>query len=559
MSDWFKNATLVGGSPTQPASKGAAAMSTRAMPTRAAAGQPAAAPAAAGPGDAELTHVAPGLGYNSFTGSKCGYPMEDAPLETIPANATGQKVTYDITSITSASELRAKIGVSAEASFSGFGVDASARAQWSREQATSTFSSYLLVRISVRNASLRLSEFRLNANALALVAKPDFIKEFYRRYGDSFISDYITGGEFLGLYEFQARSAKDRQDVAATVQGAGAMWKASGDFASTIEQLDVSADIRLSVFIEGGQSALPAFSPEKVLEFAQQFPNAVNPVSGFPVLYDTDITDYYKVEGFPASVDLPFAANHRLLDQLAKEMDRVRAGRSSLNFIRDNRGEFKEKTINEKHLRDTLQDAENTINGLAQTLADNAWQPGASIDLTAVRGKLDELVDALPEAKPAQVVVPRQLRTTQPGKGFYVIGNPHTGRILDIPGNHKSAGAYLQIWDRWDGENQLWRFEKLPDGSYIIKSAWNNLVVDVSGKSWSDGADIITWDSNDGSNQKWRLDAQPDGTVIIRSCMSDKVLDIKGGGAGNGAKVHQWTQHGNWNQIFFIEEVLALK
>ena len=97
MSDWFKNATLVGGSPTQPASKGAAAMSTRAMPTRAAAGQPAAAPAAAGPGDAELTHVAPGLGYNSFTGSKCGYPMEDAPLETIPANATGQKVTYDIT------------------------------------------------------------------------------------------------------------------------------------------------------------------------------------------------------------------------------------------------------------------------------------------------------------------------------------------------------------------------------------------------------------------------------------------------------------------------------
>ena len=47
--------------------------------------------------------------------------------------------------------------------------------------------------------------------------------------------------------------------------------------------------------------------------------------------------------------------------------------------------------------------------------------------------------------------------------------------------------------------------------------------------------------------------------MIIRSCMSDKVLDIKGGGAGNGAKVHQWTQHGNWNQIFFIEEVLALK
>ena len=66
------------------------------------------------------------------------------------------------------------------------------------------------------------------------------------------------------------------------------------------------------------------------------------------------------------------------------------------------------------------------------------------------------------------------------------------------------------------------------------------------------------WDRHDNPNQLWRFEKQGDASYIIRSVLSDLVLDIERYGKENGSRLHLWTQHGDWNQRFFLEEVVHL-
>jgi hypothetical protein len=558
MAGWYTKATLVGDSAIQPLRTGAVMATNGTMPELSSIAQQVIGRFASP--DSPIVHEAPGQGYDSFTGRRCDYPLQPAPLGNVPASTTGQQVVYAIRSIASATELRQKIGVPAESSFPGFGVNASAKAKWSRGQATSGFSPYLLVKITVRNSKLRLGDFRLNADAMSLVWSPDFLKQFFRRYGDCFISDYVTGGEFLALYEFQTGSARERQEVSAKVAGISGIWSGNGEFARNMDALDVSADVRLSVFIDGGQEALPAFEPDGVLDFARKFPKAVDPITGSPVLYDTETTSYYKAIGFPASIDLPFAANHRILEDLARAMDRVRAYRSAVNYIRASRSSFKDKAMDEMQIHVRLQKVESKITNLALALAERAWQMRPDVDIEGVRWELDDIAAMLPDEKAPETAVLTSNPVTRPRKNaFYVIRSSYTAQVFDVPRRQNDRGARLQMWDRHEHENQLWRFEEQHDGSYVIRSVLNNLVLDVGGKARYDGAQLITWNDNEGSHQRWRLSVQPDNSIIIRCVMNNKVIDIERYGTQNGVKLQLWTEHGKWNQRFILEEVQANK
>jgi hypothetical protein len=494
-------------------------------------------------------------GYDSFAGRECGYALEPAPLLVLPASATGQQVDYKIELVSSARDLRRKINVSAEAAFSGFGFDATGRADWAREQAINEFSTYLLLKVIVRNANLRLADFRLNGEAQRLTSEPNWLEPFYRRYGDHFISEYVTGGEFVGLYTFHTRTASEREDLSTKISAAGKMISGSASFGSALSSVDAKTGATLSVLINGGRGkALPQFTPENMLEFVRTFPQMVDPADGFPVRYDSRKLPYDKAIGFPTSVQLPFAENHIVLEELVTEMDRVHACRSVLIRIREHRAAFEAKpAVDETKVGAELDRIEHMINGWVRTVCRDAWKTGdwvqdAGIDLARLRGDISSIAAALPK--------PKLTRVMKPGTGSYAIQARVGGRVLDVPGARRERGARLHLWDQHNKENQLWRFDKQRDGSYVIRSLLSkDLVLDVSGRAGHDGAELITWDDNGGNNQRWRLEAQDDGSLIIRSEMNGKVLDVEGPNKKSGAKLQLWTEDGRRNQRFFLEDV----
>lgn len=348
----------------------------------------------AGAMEAEAQLVA-GRGENSFSGELRGYPLEPAELVSIPAHG-GQSVTYSMQMIESAQKLREAIGVSVAAAFSGFGVKASGKAAWARQQTTNDYSVYLLVAVKVSNSTLTLSRFRLNAEALALVQSPvDPMAGFFLKYGDRFVSEYITGGEFYALFEFHTHSASHRESMATSVSASGGLWKASSDFERQISQVQVNAESSLSVFINGGETLLREFRAADLVDFAREFPLAVHPVRGAPVLYETRSIDYNAAAGFPPR-QLPFAANRMALEELGGALDRVRAYRCAIDYIGQHRAQFDGVPKDLAQLATPMKALEKKIELKAMSIVESAAKD-ATLDIDAIVAEVDGVEARLPK------------------------------------------------------------------------------------------------------------------------------------------------------------------
>jgi hypothetical protein len=309
--------------------------------------------------------------------------------------------------IESAQTLREAIGVSASAAFSGFGVKASGKAAWARQQTSNDYSVYLLIAVKVSNSTLTLSRFKLNQEALALANAADNPMEgFFLKYGDRFVSEYVTGGEFYALFEFHTHSASHRESVATSVRASGGLWKASADFEREITAVQVNAESSLSVFINGGETLLPEFRAADLISFAREFPRAVHPVQGAPVLYETKSIDFNAAAGFPPR-RLPFAANRMALDELAGALDRVRAYHCAIDYIGQHRAQFQPLPQDLAALGRPLKVLEKKIELAAISIVENAVKDAAP-DLGAIVAE----VDAAEAGLPRQVAdVPLQARS----------------------------------------------------------------------------------------------------------------------------------------------------
>lgn len=335
-----------------------------------------------------------GRGYDSFTSELRGYALKDTEIiEEVPQG--GQLKTYSMRSITSARELRESMGVAAAAAFSFLNVGVSTKAEWARSRDVSAHSVYLLIRVTVENVKQTLRRFELGDDARALVAERPFDpKAFHRRCGDRFVSEHLTGGEFFALYEFRTRSSEERNRVKVEVAAAGGTWDASGGFEHAMKNLQVDTESTVRGYINGGKGHLPEFEPAKLLEFAREFPEAVDKA---PVLYDTGTTDYYVAQGFPGDVDLPYPSNRRAFVDLALVRDRVRMYESAVDYVRRNPEQFKDADQWDPAavVRDLRRLGER-IEGAATELVEAPFVEHRS-PLAQLRDEADEVERKLPE------------------------------------------------------------------------------------------------------------------------------------------------------------------
>lgn len=240
-----------------------------------------------------------GFGCNTFSGEIRARALvaEDALLD--QGAIQGQEKRFYLDLIKSKHELHDKMEVSASASYSGL-FSVSAKSQFVHDQSLNQESVYLLVRVLVANSRTRFSDYRPTESVLKFVTADSVDwNQFVSRYGDEFIDQLVTGGEFYALYEFHTSSIQQKNALEAQLRGKGWGFSAEAEFKQSLREIDTNVQVTCKLYIRGGKDRLPEITDDKIIDAALNFPQAVSPDSGGAVIYQAITQDYNIIDGFP--------------------------------------------------------------------------------------------------------------------------------------------------------------------------------------------------------------------------------------------------------------------
>ena len=112
--------------------------------------------------------------------------------------------------------------------------------------------------------------------------------------------------------------------------------------------------------------------------------------------------------------------------------------------------------------------------------------------------------------------------------------------------------GYVEVAEVADTATQLWRFEKLSDGSYYIVSRYNGKVLDVEAGGYNDGTRVQVYDGSYQYNQKWIVYYENGHHIIVPQYTRAKCLDVDNGSSQPGTKVQVWTANETVSQQFYV-------
>lgn len=342
-----------------------------------------------------------GFGCNTFSGDiRSRALVADDPFID-PGIVQGQEKEFYLDLIKSKHELNEKMEISASASYSGL-FSMSAKSKFVKEQKLNRESVYLLVKVLVTNSRSQLKEYRPTGKfAEFLAAKPIDWHTFISKYGDQFIDQVVTGGEFYALYEFHAESVEDRNALEVQLEGGGWGFKAEGEFKKALDKIDTEVNITCRLYIRGGSKRLPDIKEDKIIDAALDFPVDVNPETGAPVVYKAVTKDYFVVDdfpGFPGKVQEKLDRSRdfckRIKLQLAYSEDLITtlSGQDDLDpvtkkTLEDNRERLAERLENIAQNPLTIHDDPAPLLGLIDAIrAEKIWRkvPGPVLARIAV-------------------------------------------------------------------------------------------------------------------------------------------------------------------------------
>ena len=233
------------------------------------------------------------MGFNSQSGLAVGTPLEGFSVQPNP-NATGMEVSASITIVNSHEELLENLGMSFEAQgrygfFSG-----SAKAKFSENSNFNSTSTFLVARCVVENPMLRGKNFKVTADAKALLDAQRF-EEFGQAFGDSFVRGLQTGGEFYSVIRITSVAVGKQVELAATLQAEANGLVASGSFSAAFSQANSSTTTRseftATMFQKAGSGAqiAPTVEISEVINRFKTFPQIARDSAA---AYETEVATY---------------------------------------------------------------------------------------------------------------------------------------------------------------------------------------------------------------------------------------------------------------------------
>ncbi len=117
---------------------------------------------------------------------------------------------------------------------------------------------------------------------------------------------------------------------------------------------------------------------------------------------------------------------------------------------------------------------------------------------------------------------------------LYKIVSP-SGFVVDNRDVHDNAASLYLSKNEKSSQGQVWKIEKLTNGSYMISNPFIYKSIDNNNTTTGNGNPIIQWDSNKSNiNQQWQLNVTGTGAFAIIHKASQMALAFTGEDAIGG-------------------------
>ncbi len=261
-----------------------------------------------------------GLGYDRLTGEPMASPAVAGLSVTAVENAGGQSVTSDCLIVQDVDILHKTVGVTVDAAGGYMGFSASAKVDYLNSFDFSSFSTYVVVKVSVKNAFESIDLPFFTPDAIDLL-KTNNGRRFHQRFGDCFIAGIQTGGEFFAIYQVSGTQQSETESTATEVRAAFGNPLAGAELHTTIktamERSSSHLEVNVHVFRQGTiRSADMAL--EDIMQTAHQFPIEVAGDRAFA--YEVSLQSYDRLKSPIDAFDFVQIQNQQdVLADLAKK------------------------------------------------------------------------------------------------------------------------------------------------------------------------------------------------------------------------------------------------
>jgi hypothetical protein len=275
-----------------------------------------------------------GLGYNRLTADRSPTPAVQGTAISPLQGASGQQVTIDCTTIQDVETLHKSLGISVDAAGMYMGFSGSAKVDYASSCDFSSFSTYVLVRVSVQDATETVDSPTFSPDATELLVNNNPIR-FRERFGDSFIAGVRKGGEYFAIYQITGSDETEKETVATKVHAAFNSGLTSAELNTAVNSASSKSrshlEVHVHVFRQGTISTAD-LNLEDIMKTAKEFPIAVSGDKAFP--YAVLLQDYAGLKNpNDQFVAVDIQNRQDVLEDLAKKRFEFLALRDNLKYI----------------------------------------------------------------------------------------------------------------------------------------------------------------------------------------------------------------------------------
>ncbi|MDM8559641.1 hypothetical protein [Candidatus Parabeggiatoa sp. HSG14] len=281
-----------------------------------------------------------GVGFDTLQSKVRGDCVEISEPKQV-VNVSGQEVVFSLVQIEDSLSLNQHLQISASASLKASVFGASGKANLSRSVKVNDYSIYALASVFVRNNAYRMRNVKLKPDTYKLYAEDK--ERFRNRCGDTFVSGYITGGEFHSIIEIKTNNKTEKRSFSSELTGSYGIFSGSATFKQKLERIAKKNRIHVYVMHTGGTGEIVNITPEKMVTQATKFPKTVESDKARPVLATIQSYETLKLPAGITPVDR--LTQQEVILELARLSSYAQKQLANIEYILFHPKEFKKPNI----------------------------------------------------------------------------------------------------------------------------------------------------------------------------------------------------------------------
>ena len=164
--------------------------------------------------------------------------------------------------------------------------------QLAQSQAVNSRSLYVLMKVSVVNPKRFMVNPRLTPRA-ETAFRTDGVEAFRLIYGDQYIDEIYSGGEFYGLFMFETLSESTQSELAASLRASVGGFFVGGEitasFSQSVEEFKAKTNMTITALMDGGAGLTNPTTLNELKDVYQDFNAAVR---DNPIDFQASLKDY---------------------------------------------------------------------------------------------------------------------------------------------------------------------------------------------------------------------------------------------------------------------------